>query len=428
MRSRRYVVQGLLLGCLALPAAGRASDTPVIEDVLGILRSRGLIDDQAYATLRAKNAAYEADEQAPWDRFSFSGDFRARHESFWYDRGADGETARDRYRLRYRLRLKGRAQVNDWLSAGFLLTSGENHNSATQTLGDSGRGGSQEFDAHGIFLRQAFLEARHENGDLESRVLFGKVPNPFRWSVGKDFLWDADIAPEGVAVRFLTERNDRTSLFANGGYFIIDEEGGGRDPHMFGIQLGGETALTDTFAWGGRGTFYNFRSLQDGFFAANTSDGNLVGGLGSKITVLETSLYGRYTGIDRWPLVLYGTYVRNLDARRVAGAGEEDQALGMGIEVGRASEIASLGLAYWKFEANAFPANFSDSVLFDGFTNRDGVALYGKKRVLPNTDLKFELFVADELESDPIFFSGLPAGAASRSDRVRLRTDIEVTF
>ncbi len=54
--------------------------------------------------------------------------------------------------------------------------------------------------------------------------------------------------------------------------------------------------------------------------------------------------------------------------------------------------------------------------------------MYGKKRVLRNTDIKFELFMADELEDDPAYFGGLSPGRLGRLDRIRLRTDLEVRF
>ncbi len=413
----------IALGAGAPAAAGEA----VIDDVLGILKQRGILDENQYSELTAKNAVYEESRQSLLSRFEFSGDLRARHESFWFDRDPLGVEASNRYRLRYRLRLNGKAAVNEWLSVGFQLATGEDHNSGNSTLGSSVNGDPQEWDAHGIFLRKAYLEARLPFENVKSSVHFGKVSNPFRWKIGKDYLWDGDINPEGVAVKMATNLSENASAFMNLGYFIVDEESGGKDPHMFGAQVGGEVGVSDSLAFGGRLSYYNWRSLQSDFIARNAADGNIAGGVeggtDNEISVGELSLYAKLSSIDGWPILAYGTYAQNFDAESTLGASKEDSAFGIGFEIGDKKHIVKLGAAYWEMEANALPANFVDSNLFDGHTNREGFVFYGSKTVLKNTDLNLTLFMGEELEDDAAFAADL-----GNSDRIRFQTDLVVKF
>ena len=417
----------LSIFALALQGQAAAASDEVIGDVLGILKQRGILDDEQYSQLTAKNASYEESRQSLLERFEFSGDMRARHESFWFDRDPLGVEATNRYRLRYRLRLNAKAAVNDWFSVGFRIATGDDHYSSNQTLGSSVSGDPQEWDAHGLNLRRAYMQAKLPFDGVKAAVQFGKVGNPFIWKVGKDYLWDGDINPEGVAFKMSANPSENTTAFLNLGYFIVDEEGGGKDPHVFGAQVGGEFGVSDTLAVGGRLSYYNWRSLKADFITRNAADGNLAGGVeggtDNEISVGELSLYARTTSIDGWPILAYGTYAQNFDAESTLGASKEDTAFGIGLEVGDKKRFAKLGVAYWEMEANAVPANFVDSDLFDGHTNREGFVFYGSKTVFKNTDLNLTLFMGEEIEDGPAF-----VGDLGNADRIRLQTDLVVKF
>lgn len=57
--------------------------------------------------------------------FSFSGDLRLRHESIFGGGPANGDPGQDRHRERYRLRFNVTAKLNDEISGGFSLASGD---------------------------------------------------------------------------------------------------------------------------------------------------------------------------------------------------------------------------------------------------------------------------------------------------------------
>ena len=425
-RSVTVFTVALLMGMApaAAPAA-EGGDQGVIEDVLGILRERGIVDDEQYAELVTRNASYEKEEESLFGRIEWFGDLRLRHESFWFDRNPDGSESPNRFRGRYRFRLGGKVPINEWISANFRIASGEG--SAVRSTNRS-LGRDDDFGADDLNIDRAFLELRpfeDRLGDASLKLIGGKVPNPFTWKKGKDFLlWDGDINPEGVGLKYRVAVNEDLSVFANAGYMIIDENSSSKDPHVFGAQIGAEGDLSRDVSLGGRVSWYNFRSLNSAFVTRGSMNGNVVGGLtdsDGQIKAGELYAYLGFSGIEDWPILLYGTYVENFSARSTATVGKEDSAWGVGIEAGDKKRYARLGVGYWEAESNFWPSQFTDSDLFDGTTNREGWMIYGARQIARNTDLKFQLFLSDDLEDGAGFL-------VDDADRIRLQTDLVVKF
>lgn len=423
----------LVLG--AGPAPARAGeDTPVVADILDVLAERGLIDEAEHERLAAKNAAWEAEQEGWMPAIEWSGDFRFRHESFWFDRDALGAERDNRYRIRYRFRLAGKARVNEWADIVFRLASGDNDQRSTnQTLGSG-----PDFDTDDIRLDLAFarLTAPAEllpvpNG--KAVLELGKVPNPFVWDVGKDFmLWDHDITLEGASLRLASEPTDRVSLFANLGYYIDDENSRAKDPHFFAAQLGAEGRMAEDLTLGGRATWYEFRSVDAAFVGRQAGTGAVPDGLTGDVAgdqalrVVEAAAYLTWALHEAWPVTLYGDWARNLaaaDSALFPGAADEDTAWGVGVEVGDKKRYVELGAGWWHIEANAFPSQLIDSDLFDGFTNREGFAVYGTRQLFRNTDLSLTVFVGDEIEEGLAF-----ASSVGDAERVRMQADLKFKF
>ena len=113
------------------------------------------------------------------------------------------------------------------------------------------------------------------------------------------------------------------------------------------------------------------------------------------MNAIEGTVYLKGNFFEDWPILLYGTYANNLDAERSVlfpGVGEEDNAWIVGFEVGDKEKWVKLGVLYAHQEANAFPAFFTDSDLFDGRTNRKGFTVYGSRALGKGVDLNLTLF------------------------------------
>ena len=110
--------------------------------------------------------------------------------------------------------------------------------------------------------------------------------------------------------------------------------------------------------------------------------------------------------------------VRRRSGRRTLG-------WGLGVEVGDKKKLVTLGIGYFYLEANFWPAQFTDSDLLDGFTNRKGWAFYVAREILPNTELGVHaLRERPDPRPRPPRFDTSVSGA----DRVRLQTDLLVKF
>jgi hypothetical protein len=410
----------LALG-LATPAL--AAEAAVIDEVLAILKERGIVDEARHAELVAKNKAYETKQSSLLSRVIWTGDFRARLENYWFDEDALGGEDDNRHRARYRLRLGAVVPVNEWISAGFRLASGETDNRSTnRTLGVG-----DDFDRDLFSLDEAFVQLKLPIDVGSTTLVFGKQSNPFIWKNGKDYMtWDNDYSPEGLSLRWTMQPSASVSLFGNAGYFIIDENGSAKDPHLFGLQGGAHVQAAEKIALGGRATWFSYGSLNTAFFTRHAAVGNvgLSDNSDGSISQIELSAYAKSTHVSEWPVLLHAHFTKNLDAVSLPGEGKQDTGWGVVLEVGDAKQFALLGVGYYALEADFSPALYTDSDLVDGFTNRDGWAFYATRQVLPNTELTLELFMSDALEdSSPLFNASI-----ADSERFRLRTDVVVKF
>lgn len=318
-----------------------------------MLHERGMVSEDRYEQLAGRYVSEASERQSSLPRLSWSGDFRVRYEGFWFDRDELGVERSNRHRGRYRLRLQGRAQINDWVELVFRVTTG---NEATN---DSIRSTNETFggffNRDGIQFDRAYLRLTpFEFDDASLALEVGKVPNPFRGKIGKGFLlWDGDINPEGAQLFATRALWDGTELYGNAGFYVIEENGGSKDPHMSALQLGVRSALGDHLELGVRGSGFFFDSIDGEFLAHAATFGNLFRNQ-SPQQVAEFRAYLRGTWIEGLPITLYGTFAENLGVDGLGASNGEDSAWGVGVEVGDKARYATLGFGYFEVEANAF--------------------------------------------------------------------------
>jgi hypothetical protein len=296
-------------------------------------------------------------------------------------------------------------------------------------------GSGTDFNMDSICIDQAYVELglpkRFLPEGMTVKSIVGKQVNPFLWKNGKDILiWDNDITPEGVGLQLAGAPTDALSLFGNAGYFVSDENSGGRDPHVFGAQAGLGFAPFEKVETGARVSYYQWGSGISAFQATANSFGALslvdAGGdpIANDYNVLEVGGYARFGHVENWPVLVYAQFAQNLDADSIPGAGKQDTGWGAGVEVGDKKRFVMVGAGYYSAEANFAPAQFTDSDLFDGFTNREGWLVYLARELWSNTELNLTFFKDDPIEDDPIF--AVPG--ASSAERMRLQTDFLVKF
>ena len=97
MRTSAFGGALLALVLMAWGGPSGAEEGAVVEDILQVLKDRGIVDEDEYQRLAAKNAKYEAENKNSWmPEIDWSGDFRFRHESWWFDEDELGGEREDR--------------------------------------------------------------------------------------------------------------------------------------------------------------------------------------------------------------------------------------------------------------------------------------------------------------------------------------------
>jgi hypothetical protein len=127
------------------------------------------------------------DRMKDFGPFAFSGDFRLRGEPFF---GGPANQSLDQTRERFRLRFNVTARLNDDISGGFSLASGDINDptSTNQTVGDF-------YTRKAISLDKAYVDyTPHQFKNLT--LIGGKFSYPW---YNTELTWDKDLNPEGLA-------------------------------------------------------------------------------------------------------------------------------------------------------------------------------------------------------------------------------------
>lgn len=442
-------------------AQAEKHDDLALAELVEILRAQGVLTDEQYRSVSAKAAMQDTAKQEDWtDRVEIWGDFRARYEMVDFanntansQRGANGDRLiddQDRFRYRLRLNLKGR--VNDHADLFVRLATGRDGRTTNETLG-----ANVDFAPDEIFVDKAYIRASpfaegRLPGDAGSLwFYYGRTQQPWRWdSIFKDWLlWDDELIPAGAYGDLRFQLNEQLQIFASSGLFYIDENSTSKDPKLIHAQLGLHGQLEPRFDVGGRATWYNLSSLDDGFIGRGVNLGNtlgdcrldamgnlvdcssgLTGAENGSADVLEFGAYLKARLIERWPMLFFADLSTNLDASslRVPAAGgfrtdDDDLAWLAAFQIGDAKEIVRFRVHYAYLEANSFPGQFVDSDMFDGRTNRKGWVWDLTKRIMANTDASVTAFL-----SDPIEESGGYANSQLGAERFRLQANLVWSF
>jgi hypothetical protein len=437
-------------------AAARADETSAVEDIVAVLREKGLIDQATGDEILAKQAKTAAAPDAKatppvaqglLDGFIFSGDLRLRDEQYWYNHGLQGTDANDNNRFRYRARFGFTKQINDWSLVGVRLVSATGTGDGVNRSTNISAGETSDFSYDPIWFDRLYAQVTLPDPGigLTTTLTGGKMTNPFIWKIGLDkMLWDDDIAPEGVQMSSTYPLAENAKLWANLAYYVELQNANQVDPRVYASQVGGSIKLPGAVEIGARGSFYDWRHLANdatvtghtGYFDRSRAKGNLANGFDPDMRIIESSGYVTWSGLEGWPATLWGTWLQNVaaDGGVVNGVriGANDQAFGVGGEIGDAKRWARVGLAYQHVEANAVPALYTDSDMFDGLTNREGFALYGFREIMTNTELRLWLWDSHPIKTTASGAGGGPfniSGATdSQANRLRLQTDLNFKF
>lgn len=390
------------------------------------------------------------------DRISFYGDMRLRFENNAFgdgnapaavhnvdsDRYSDiKNTTEDRNRLRVRGRLGADVKVNDWLTGGLRITTG-------QLISPVSPNQTQEISEgkYTIGLDRAFLKATPTDW---LTLQGGRIANPFFYT---DMLFDPDLAFDGVAATFSPKINDAWSSFTTVGAFPIDEiesseSNKAKDKWLYSLQTGikwqsanksnarlaiayhdyrnveGQANPTGSNIY--NATLPAFRQKGNNTFNIDTQNGGTSGlaspfALASKFELVNITGQVDLLTFDPVHVTLTGDYVKNIgfDHNEVLKRTGKDNAdetdgyqlrldVGMNSFNGPASvEIKpkdwQVSMGYKRIEADAVLDGFTDSDFHLGGTDAEGWLLAANYAIDKNAWLSARYFSSDAITGLPL--------------------------
>ena len=338
------------------------------------------------------------------EKLNISGDMLFRFEGNY----TDSSTSVDRKRSVMRARLGATYAVNDRLTVGGLLETGDpdDPNSGYLTL-------SNFADDLQVSLSRAYASY-----DFGGTTLFaGKFEKPF---LSTDLLWDGDVNPMGVAARSRIPVSASSALDLSSILFIVDENAAGDDSQMFGTQVHLQSGWSPALKTDIAVAYYDYELGSVGGADAGDFRTNLLRPDGTYVSdydLLDLVARVSWSGIsERWPVALTVNHVTNLGA-----AVEEDTALGVDLNVGRSIQPHDLSFAYGygETEVDAVLAAFSHDNY--SFATNYMAHEFGTRYVLAeNVSLSASLYHYKPLRS--VYAGSLVPG--EWLDRVRLNLAI----
>lgn len=347
--------------------------------------------------------AHDENPDDPWKRLKVSADGRLRAESTF-----DQLNDEDRHRGRMRFRLSAEYRITDELKAGARLTTMSDGNDANNPHWDFGDG-ADGFRGAEFGLDRFFLEWKPT--DTNATFTGGKFGHVFtRPSPAREFAWDDDVQPAGVAAVWGPKTDGDVSFDVRGIYAVASEvnaaNGSGDDPTVFGAQANAyfkasdTTTITLATSWSNWSSLENFAAIDQG----NTADN---GGFAIWDTYLAATCAG-----EGWSQVTgFGQYFNNTDDES-----GDDQGFALGLQVGQTKGQGNWNAfaAYYDLDANAvFSPVAQDDTPIAGTGTGEGMSgiLAGVQYfVLENVSLRLWALTSDADEDD---------------DPYRLRFDID---
>ena len=286
------------------------------------------------------------------------GDFRYRHELI----DAEGEEARNRHRIRARFHID--TAINDEITVGArLATGGDDPVSTNQTL-DNG------FSTKDIRLDRAFMTWQ-PTAVPDLAVRGGKMGSPFASPAKTELIWDSDLSPEGVSLRYSRDAGV-AGLTVNAACLWVDERSSGDDGMIFGGQ--GIASVPADIAGITLGIgYYDYQGAQgqSTFYDTGESFGNSVDAGGAYLYDYdELEVFGELTpnglGIDT---SVFADYVVN-----IADDVDGKTAWLAGAALGKCKDQGDIGLRYCyrRAESDALVGAFTDSDFIGGGTDGKG--------------------------------------------------------
>ena len=367
----RYVLSILLVCCFLTVTSLRAQTEP--QDEIAQLRARIALLEERLARIE-ESAAVDVEEDAvveierevelsprppaapSWtEGLVLDGDLRYRHETI----NDDAVSVRHTHRMRARANVT--ATLNEDMEVGFGLSSG----------GIANDSGNQTFD-EGFSRKPVGVDLAYFDWNLSHRLTLvgGKMRNPFFRPGGYHLLYDNDLRPEGLALKFSSG-----NFFANASAFWAEERRSDPDTAWYGLQAGYNGSPAQGVSLTAGASLYELSHAQGRapLFTPLNGQGNQLDANGNYLYGFsQVEVFGELTfDLAGHPMRMYVDYVTNTVAE------EFSDGLAVGIDYRRVTDTGTWNVAYiyQDLEGNAVVGAFTDSDFAGGTADGGGHTL-----------------------------------------------------
>jgi hypothetical protein len=307
-------------------------------------------------------------------------DFRFRTENIKEEQAAPLKES-DRTRQRLRLRLGGTAQVNEKTKVTARVSTG----TAANTDGNTTNQDLTDYYSK----KTVVLDLAHFEYAANENLMFagGKTPNYFLPNSSADLVFDADLTPEGMALKYKKAFEGGNELYFNTGASWLNERfsaTGATDNTDVGLvaaQLGGLIKL-DSCSVNLYASQFNFSNIK-GATAPAARGNTLTGGayqFDYKLTVLETEIS---TTVSEIPTSVFYQLATNSDPST------ENRAAIIGLKLGKLKDADSwmIGVDYREVEKDAVVGVLSESDSSGGGSDIRSTRLVAGYQLAANTNI-----------------------------------------
>jgi len=456
------------------PSPPGPAPSPAAAEMLKSMREKGMLTAEEYEELYRRQAKYETEHEEAnalpgWLRdWTFGGDLRFRYERRDFGNLSYNPDGNPPYvlgnqninlvqntalgvenRMRLRLRVGAEKRILESLTFGFRIATetgssfgnlfnnggigfgtslASDPRSSNVTLGDF-------FSQKQIGIDRAYLRWQPAFAPTLT-LIAGKFGNPFvsKYFSGDFVIWDHDINPEGLALRYRFDFvPEKFWLEANGGVFTYQQQSqitilptsgttavatlpniDQQNPFLIAIQGGFNARPYSWLQAGVRTSFYDFEHLGTQVAAAMQDLGN--GGAaindnplfrlncpGSPCTNGKSTGHTKELAVDaymtftpygeRFAITPFAQWMTLLDAK------SEDNGFTVGFDFG-SLDLVKLTVMYAWIQRNATIALFTDSDLFEGFTNAKGWYISAERQLWPGVRVRGAYMLSQELNED----------------------------
>ncbi|ABB24109.1 putative porin [Pelodictyon luteolum] len=314
--------------------------------------------------------------------WNWKGDIRYRYESSLTDDNVSttDDNSRDRHRIRVRFGTD--MWINEELSAGLQLATGNDTDpvSRNETLDDS-------FAADTILLNEAYIDYHPMflNGDVN--LILGKRATKSTLAVIDDLIWDGDVTIEGATVQYGKDakgkEKDGLSLVA--GSYFYDESSVGDDTYILAAQASYKGEVSNLGYQLGA-SYYGYDNMPDPSLGYDIIE--LFGSVGGKVSSLPWKVYGQFAT----------NMAENSDFSGITDSRRDGMLVGL--KLGKAKNPGQIegSVEYVQLEEDAVNPAMTDSDRNGGGTNCEGFKISSTYQLIQNMTLGATYFNFNKID------------------------------